>query len=118
VFIKTLALHSLPYIASIATSIVAAQNIAPLVGTAFDFQSDSSAGSASFSGNVVNRSLKGDRLPVKLASPGADDKGSITAPTEMTPTQKLKSRCKPPMDVIGGCFADAGPYRYTVLRSS
>jgi hypothetical protein len=114
VFIKTLASHSLPYIASVATSIVAAQNIAPLAGTAFDFQKDSSVGNASFSGNVVNRSLKGDRLPIRQAPPRADDKGSMRAPTQTTPSQKLKSRCKPPIDVIGGCFADAKPYRNAV----
>jgi hypothetical protein len=112
-FIKALATHSLPYIASVAISIVAAQNIAPLEGSAFDFQKDSSARSASVSGNVINRSLKSDRLPIK-APHGVDDKESMKAPTEIAPTQKSKSRCKPPIDVIGGCFADAEPYRNAV----
>ena len=75
--LKNLTLYSLPYFVGVASLVVAAHHVAP---TAFRFQDDTSTESAIISGQVVNRSLKSDRLRIERAAPQANDKGQIQVP--------------------------------------
>ena len=108
--IKTLTLYSLPCMLSVASLVVAAHQVAPSP-TTLRFLSDTSTKSAIISGQLVNRSLKSDRLPIKQAVPQADDRVHIKVPAQITPNQKTNTDCESPIDVIGRCFADAGLYR-------
>ena len=112
---KSLTLYSLPYIVSVASLVVAAHQVAPSLRT---FLSDTGTKSSIISGQVVNRSLKNDRLPIKQAVPRADDKAHIVVPAQIAPNQKIKTDCGPPIDVIGRCFAGAGPYHPYVMGST
>jgi len=91
--IKSLALYSFPYFVGVASLVVATHEVAPM---ALRFQ-DTSTKSAITSGQVVNRSLKSDRLPIKQAAPQANDKGALAPSLEI----------KGPLDVNGRCFVDA-----------
>ena len=100
--IKTLSLHSLSYLVGI-TSSVAVQQAIPS-DTAARFQSGTGA-IALFSQQIANRSAKSDRLPIKLAKPHANDK--VQVPAQIAPNPKFKTDCKPLIDTLGRCFADA-----------
>ena len=102
--IKSVTLYSLPYVVSVASLVIAAQQVVPSLRTPL---SDTSTKSAIISDQVVNRSLKSDRLPIKQAVPQADDERQIKLPGQIAPNQKNKTGCNPPIDVIGRCFADA-----------
>ena len=78
--IKTLASHFLTCIVTLAALIGAQQ--------AFSRQADAGAGASIFVDQVANRAVKGDRLPPVRALPN-------------------DARCKPPIDVVGRCFAGA-----------
>ena len=85
---KNVILYSLPYVVGVASFLVAAHEVAPSLTL-----SDTSTRSAIIFDQVVNRSLKSDRLPIKQAVPQANI---------------IKNDCnKPPIDVVGRCFADA-----------
>ena len=100
--IKTLTLHSLTYLVGI-TSSVAVQLAIPS-DTAARFQSGTGT-IALFSQQIANRSAKRDRLPIKPAKPHVNDK--VQVPAQIAPNPKLETDCKPPIDVLGRCFADA-----------
>jgi hypothetical protein len=100
--IKTLTLHSLSYLVGI-TSSVAVQQAIPS-DTAARFQSGTGT-IVLFSQQVASRSAKSDRLPIKPAKPQANDK--VQVPAQIAPNPKLKTDCKPPIDTLGRCFADA-----------
>ena len=102
--IKSLALYSFPYFVGVASLVAATHEVAP---TALCYQ-DTNTKSAITSGQVVNRSLKSDRLPIMHAGPQANDKGNITVPVRIAPSSKVKNVCEGPMDVNGRCFSDAG----------
>ena len=101
--IKTLT--SLTYIVGI-TSSVAVHQVIPSPGTAARFQPGSGT-TAIITGQIVNRSVKRDKLPFKQAAPQANDKPRVQAPGQIVPNPKFKTDCKPPIDVLGRCFADA-----------
>jgi hypothetical protein len=61
--IKTLTLHLLTYLVGI-TSSLAVHQIIPSSGTAAGFQSDTITKVATITGQIVNRTVKSDRLPV------------------------------------------------------
>ena len=103
--IKTLTLHSLTYIVGI-TSSVAVHQVIPSPGTAARFQ-PSSGTTAIVTGQIVNRAVKRDRLPIKQATPQSNDKPRVQVPGQIVPNPKFKTDCKPPIDVLGRCFADA-----------
>jgi hypothetical protein len=103
--IKTLTLHSLTYLVGITSSMVVHQVI-PSPGTAARFQPGSGA-TAIITGQIVNRSVKRGRLPIKQATPQANDKPPVQVPEQIVPNPKFKTDCKPPIDVVGRCFADA-----------
>jgi hypothetical protein len=103
--IKTLTLHSLIYIVGISSS-VAVHQVIPSPGTAARFQPGSGT-TAIITGQIVNRSVKRDRLPIKQATPQANDKPPVQVPGQIVPNPKFKTDCKPPIDVLGRCFADA-----------
>ena len=113
--IKSLTLYSLPYVVSVASLAIAAHQVVPSLRTPL---SDTSTKSAIISGQVVNRSLKSDRLPIKQAVPRADDKGHTMVPAQIAPNQRIKTDCKPPIDVIGRCFAGSGLYHAYVMGST
>ena len=101
--IKTLTWHSLTYIVGITSSMAvhqvspgAASRLHPDIGTA-----------AVTSGQIANRSVKSDRLPTKQAKPRVNDNAPVQVPPQIAPNPKLKTDCKPPIDVLGRCFADA-----------
>ena len=100
--IKTLALYSLVYIAGI-TSSMAVHQVIPSAGTAARFQSGTGGGTPIFNGQIVNRSLKSDRLPKRQVN----EKAPLQVPAQVAPNSKIKSDCKPPIDVVGRCFAGA-----------
>jgi hypothetical protein len=95
-FIKTLTLYSLTYIVGITSSIAVHQG-SPR-GAIADFQSDNR--------QIVVRSLKSGRLPVKQAEPHALNKAPVRVPAHTAPNLKVKDDCKPPIDVRGRCFAN------------
>jgi hypothetical protein len=80
-------LYSLPYVVGLGSFLVAAHQVAPSL-TTLRALSDTSTISALISGQVVNRSLKTDRLPIKQAVPRADEKGYIKVPAQIVPSQK------------------------------
>jgi len=104
--IKSLTLYSLPYFVGIASLVVAAQQVAP---TALRFQ-DTSTKSAITSDQVVNRSLKSDRLPIKQTAPQANDKGNVKVPARIAPNPEIKIGCEQQINLNGRCFADAAGY--------
>jgi hypothetical protein len=106
--IKTLTLHSLTYLVGI-TSSLAVHQVIPSVGITAGFPSDTSTKAAIITTRqIVNRRVKSDRLPVKQAEPQANDKAPVQVPARIAPNPELKTECKPPIDVLGRCFADLG----------
>ena len=98
--IKTLTFHSLTYLVGI-TSSVAVQQAIPL-DTAARLQTGTGT-IALFSQQIANRSAKSDRLPIKPAKPQV----KVQVPAQIAPNPKFKTDCKPPIDILGRCFADA-----------
>ncbi len=105
--IKTLTLYSLTYLVGIASS-VAVHQVIPAPGTAAGFQSDTSSKAAIIVRQIVNRPIKGDRLPVRQAEPQANDEAPVQVPAHVAPNPEFKTDCKPPIDVVGRCFVDLG----------
>jgi hypothetical protein len=101
--IKTLALYSLVYIAGI-TSSMAVHQVIPSAGTAARFQSGTASGTPVVAGQIANRSLKSDRLPTNHQ---VNDNAPLEVPVQIAPHPKFKTDCKPPIDVLGRCFATA-----------
>jgi hypothetical protein len=114
VLIKGLILYSLPYIVAIAGSMVAAHQLVPSLDTFAHRLSEPPAKGDLFLGQVVNRSLKGDRLSMQHANPLTNGKIYIKIPARIAPNPEINIRCKGPTDVIGRCFADTG----TVTRAT
>ena len=104
--IKTLALYSLVYIAGI-TSSMAVHQVIPSAGTAARVQSGTVSGTPLVTGQIANRSLKSDRLPIKRAMHEVNDKSRLQGPLKIARNPKFKTDCKPPIDVLGRCFAEA-----------
>ena len=84
------------YLVSIASSLVAASQVAPSM--------NARARSAITPYQVVNRSLKGDRLPIEQVGPETDLREYFKVPDRLVP-KKNDTDCKPPIDVRGRCFA-------------
>ena len=82
------------YLVSIASSLFAANQVAPIT------LSDASAKSAIISQQVVNRYLKGDRLPIRQMTPETDVQDLPTIPDK-----KVGTECKPPVEIPDRCFA-------------
>jgi len=101
-FIKTFTLHSLTYVVGIASTI-AAHQVTPSPGSPAGFRSEA----AMTTGQIANRSAKADRLPIKEIKSQANDKAPPKQSGQNAPNPNLKRDCKPPIDVIGRCFADA-----------
>ena len=99
--INTLTWHSLTYIVGIISS-VAVHQVSP--GTASRFHLDTTA---VITGQIANRSVKSERLPTKQAKPQVNDNAPVQMPPQIAPNPKLKTDCKPPIDVLGRCLADA-----------
>jgi hypothetical protein len=105
--IKTLTLYSLTYLVGISSSL-AVHQVIPSSSTAAGFQSDTSTKVAKVNRQIVNRTVKSDRLPVKQAEPEANGKAPVPVPAHIAPNPKWKTDCKPPFDVLGRCFAYLG----------
>ena len=105
--IKSVVLYSLPYVVGVASSMVAAHHFAPLFGTTPTTLSAPTPAEGAFLGQVVNRSLKGDRLVVHHGPPHTKSKVYIKIPARMAPRPGLNLPCTPPIDVPGRCFATA-----------
>jgi len=107
--VKNVTLYSLPYIVGVASLVIAVHEVVPALKP-LPLLSGASTASAIFSGQVVNRSLKSDRLPVEQAPPQASKNmkapTQIKVPAQILPNPKLKTDCD-----TGRCFADAGLYR-------
>jgi len=107
--VKNITLYSLPYIVGVASLVVAVHEVVPAVKP-LPLLSGTSTASVIFSGQVVNRSLKSDRLPIEQAPPQASKNikapTQIKVPAQILPNPKRKTDCD-----TGRCFADAGPYR-------
>ena len=87
---------------SIASSLLAAIQIAPSTNVIL---SNESARSAITSYQVVNRSLKRDRLPIGQVGSETNLREYFKVPDRLVPHQKNDTDCKPPIDVRGRCFA-------------
>ena len=105
--IKTLTLHSLTYIVGI-TSSIAVHQVIPSSGSSAGLQSDTHTKPGIFTDQVVNRSVRSDRLLIKQVKPQVDDKARVHVPGQIAPNSRFKINCKLPIDVLGRCFADAG----------
>jgi len=101
--IKTITLHSFTYLVGI-TSSMAVHQVSP--GTVSRFHPDI-ATNAAIIGQIANRSAKSDRLPPRQAKPQVNDNAPAQVPPQIAPNPKLKTDCKPPIDVLGRCFATA-----------
>jgi hypothetical protein len=98
--IKTL--HSLTYLVGITSSVAV---IIPS-DTVARFQSDTGT-TAIITQQIVDRAIKSDRLPIRQAKAQVNDKAPIQVPPQITPNPKFKTDCKPPIDILGRCFAEA-----------
>ena len=87
----------LPSAVGVASSMLATNQIAPSMNSVV---LERSAKSALVSQQVVNRSLKGDQLPVRKVKPEESKR-----PFRRVPSQKTDFNCKPPIDLPGRCFA-------------
>jgi hypothetical protein len=105
--IKIIGLHSLTYLVGITSSIAAQQVIS--YESLVRFQSG--IGHAAIFTKPV--AVKSDRLPLKQAKPQVNDKAPTQAPAQIAPSLKFKTDCKPPIDVLGRCFAE-GKVNYNV----
>ena len=94
--VKLATLYLLPYV------VIGVHEVAPTVNVAL---SDKSAKSVIISEQVVNRSLKRDRLPIRQVAPETDVREHFKVPARLAPNQKNDTDCKPPIDVRGRCFA-------------
>lgn len=83
------------YLASIATSLLAANQVAPIG------MQDGRAKNTILSEKVVNRPLKTDRLPIRQVTPQTDVQERLKAPA----IPKAGTDCKPPVEIPGRCFA-------------
>ena len=102
--IKTLTLHSLTCLVGI-TSSMAVHQVMPSEAAA---RLESGTGTTTvITQQIANRSIKSDRLPIKQAKPRVNDKAPVQVPAQITPNPKFKTYCKPPIDILGRCFADA-----------
>jgi hypothetical protein len=99
---KTVIWHSLTYTVGIAST-MAVHQVSP--GSPADFQSGTTV-AVTTTGHIANRSAKSDRLPIKELKFRANDQAPPDLSRQNAPNPKLKSDCKPPIDVIGRCFAD------------
>ena len=111
--IKTLTLHSLSYLVGITSSIAVHQVIPS--DAAVRLQSGTGT-TAIITQQIANRSMKTDRLPIMQAKPQVNDKAPVHVPAQITPNPKFKTDCKPPIDILGRCFADAR-VNHTVAQS-
>lgn len=110
-FLKALTLHSIFYVVG-ASSILAAHHMVASPPARVGFRSDVANKTEIFSTQVVNRSLKGNKLPIKQSTPNANVKELVKVPAKIAP-KKGESDCRPYSDVRGRCFADAKPNRRT-----
>lgn len=102
--VKMLILKSLPYIVGVASSAVAVHAIVPTSSTGLGSCSYTSTEIGKNSTQIVNRSLKSDRLPIKHPQTNKE------LPARTAPNPGLEVKCKPPMDVVGRCFAGVKLY--------
>jgi hypothetical protein len=73
---KTVTLYSLPYAVAIASILAGAQQVGPTLRSI-----DAPAARDRHVGQTVNRALKGDRLPVRPATPQIPDRaGTARSP--------------------------------------
>jgi hypothetical protein len=114
-FIKSIVLYSFLYFAGIASSLLAVQFPPSFENTL----SDKSTKNEMYFGQVVNRSIKSDRLPMQHKTGRANKKSDIEVPTSIAPNLSIDVKCEPfnspahfIRDVIGRCFADAGQISY------
>jgi hypothetical protein len=98
--IKNLTLYSLPYIVGVASLVVAAHQIAPSFKIVLHPQSDTNE-AAIFSGQVVNRSLKGDRLLIHGETTKAIEKEQRQVPTSIVPNREIQIGCEHLSDFSG-----------------
>jgi hypothetical protein len=113
VLIKSFILYSALYVAGAASSIVAVHQIAPARQAVLTSLSDTKVKSESFFGQVVNRSLKSNRLPIQHELPQASDKLPSMMPAADAPGTNRNIRCEQPKaDIDGRCFADGGRASY------
>jgi hypothetical protein len=105
--IKTLTLHSLTYIVGMISSI-AVHQVIPSSGTRAGLRLDTNTKPSITTHQVVNRLVKSDRLPIKQVKPGAEDEARGHVPGQIALNPRFKIDWKPPIHVLGRCFADAG----------
>ena len=89
------------YLVSIASPVLAASQVAPSMNAVLSNESARSA----IADQVVNRSLKTDRLPIGQVGPETDLREYFKVPDRLVPNKKNDTDCKPPIDVRGRCFA-------------
>ena len=83
-------LRMLPYIVGVASLVVAAYEVGPSFKTVLHPLSDRNAKAAIFSRQVVNRSLKRDRLPIRDATYKAIEKEQRQVPARIVPNREIK----------------------------
>ena len=109
--IKTITLHSFTYLVGITTSMAMHQVIPSDAAARLKSGTETAA---IFTQQIANRSIKGDRLPLNQEKPHFNDETPIQVPAQIVPNLKFKTYCKPPIDVPGRCFAEAG-VKYKVV---
>ncbi len=115
--IKTLTLHSLTYIAGVLTSMAVHHQVGPAPAATAGLRSDTTR-AAIIERQIANSSAKSDRLPIREAKPQANDEAHPQVTGKRAPKPKFTTSCKPPIDVIGRCFADASAVDPTLVSVS
>src|ERR1035437_5635251 len=83
-------LWMLPYIVGVASLVVAAYAVGPSFKTVLHPLSERNAKAPIFSKQVVNRSLKRDRLPIRDATYKAIEKEQRQVPARIVPNREIK----------------------------
>jgi hypothetical protein len=104
--LKMLIVRFLPYLAGAGLfSMVAHRDVPSLVATP-RFTSHQSSRTDMFSGQVVDRSGKSEKIMIRRETHHADDRDHEPQ-LVMSPKLGIKADCKRPLDVPGRCFSDA-----------
>ena len=94
-------LHSIPYVVSVASFLIVAQQVAPTLNSIGLRETNTK--NEIFSGQSVNRSLKRDRLPIRRATPHqAPANGQKKAPL---PNEKTAEIIIVQSDCLSASFA-------------
>ena len=102
-------LHLLIWILGTASSVVAVNEIVRPSGNGFDFRPRTVVETSTPDTQVVNRSRKTNRSPIKHSAPLVDDTSQQNTPLHPTPSQRPRGGYGPPVVLTRCCRDNAKP---------